>query len=121
MSTTTFTLNLWEALSVAGGIVMTLIVLARIILAQAETKQNDRFIGMGRHIAQTEDTLRQTDQRLMQLLTDLPLHYQRREDAIRMEVSLHHKLDALGEKMMRMLECNNRQCPTRNEGPTNEH
>lgn len=115
-----FTLNLWEVLTLVGTVTATFLALGRMFIAQAEKKVDERFIGLSRQTAQIDANARQTDQRLMQLLADLPVQYQRREDAIRQEVAIIARLDALNEKMMRILECNAMQCPARNE-VTHEH
>lgn len=42
-----------------------------------------------------------TDEDMKRLMTDLPLHYQRRDDAIREYTAIHTKLDRLYELQVR--------------------
>jgi len=41
------------------------------------------------------------------------MQYQRREDSIRFETNVLARLDAMGEKLHRALECDIRHCPVR--------
>ncbi len=62
-----------------------------------------------------ESRATETERRLMQLLVDLPEQFERRDDAIRREVSILNRLDAVGEKVMKLLECDIRHCPIKEQ------
>lgn len=53
------------------------------------------------------------DVRFTALLSELPMQYQRRDDAIRFETAVLARIDALGEKLHRALECDIRHCPVK--------
>lgn len=119
-----FTLNLWEVLSIFGAVTMSFITLGRMLIAQAERRLDERFAGMEvrRQASQTqwleqfarlEIAAQQNEQRTLQLLTELPMQYQRREDSIRFETNVLARLDAMGEKLHRALECDIRHCPVK--------
>lgn len=119
-----FTLNLWEVLTLVGTVTAAFIALGRMLIAQAERRLDDRFAAMeeSRQTAQTqwleqfqriEIAAMKNEQRTLQLLTELPMQYQRREDSIRFETNVLARLDAMGEKLHRALECDIRHCPVK--------
>lgn len=119
-----FSLSLWELLSLLGFTLGLLLGLGRLLLVQFEKRLDARFAVQEEcraHSAErwrinfgaVEVTVHQTEQRLTQLLIDLPLYYQRREDAIRQEVGIIHRLDALAGKVDDALRCDVRACPLR--------
>ena len=57
----------------------------------------EKWTQIGASLKQTDASLKQTDADLKRLMTELPLHYQRREDAIREYTSIHAKLDRIYE------------------------
>ena len=122
------TLNTWEWLSVIGGLVgslaLMLLGLGRLLIIQVEKRLDLRFQALEIHREQAslqwrdkfsslDYTVRANEQRLTQLLCDLPLQYQRREDSIRQEVAIIHRLDALAGKVEQALRCDARACPLR--------
>lgn len=125
------TLSPWEWLSLAGGIGLALVTLllgaGRLLVGQFERRLDLRFAALEATRQQSaeqwrasfsalEATAREHEQRITQVLIDLPLQYQRREDAIRQEVAVIHRLDALGIKVDAALRCDIRACPLRPEG-----
>lgn len=119
-------LSTWEWLSLIGGLlgvlIPVLIAMGRLLLQQMERRLDLRFsvmeVNREQSSAQWRDkfmsidtTVRTNEQRLTQLLIDLPLHYQRREDAIRQEVAIIHRLDALALKVDHAFQCDLHTCP----------
>lgn len=122
------TLSAAEWLSLIGGGLALLFVLlfgmGRLLLAQVEQRLDTRFAALEAHRQQAssqwrdsfgalDHTVRSNEQRLTQLLIDLPLQYQRREDSIRQEVAIIHRLDAVAMKVDHALNCDARSCPAR--------
>lgn len=102
-----------------------LITLGRLLISQVERRLDERFAALEMHrehasqewrasFNELEQNQRGTEQRLIQLLVDLPEHYQRREDSIRQEVAIIHRLDALAEKVDQALHCDLKTCPLNN-------
>lgn len=85
-------LSPWEWLSLLCVILGCLSGFGKVLISQVEKRLDARFTVLD-NIAQAND------RRLTQLLIDLPLQYQRREDAIRQEVAIIHRLDALAGKV----------------------
>ena len=117
-----FTLGLWEVLTLIGTVTATFIAQWRLLMAQSERRLDERFKTMeeSRRGAQAQwleqfgnlhQDARKTELRFAQLLADLPLQYQRREDAIRQEVAIITRLDALAGKVDRALTCEAKTCP----------
>ena len=121
----TFTLeHLLSILSALGALLAALFAMGRILLNQVEKRLDERFGAMERIRQESSDAWRtsfsaleaayhQTDQRLTQLQVDLPLQYQRREDAIRQEVTIIHRLDGIATKVELALRCDRGSCPLR--------
>lgn len=121
----TFTLeHLLSILSALGALLAALFAMGRILLNQVEKRLDERFGAMERIRQESSDTWRtsfsaleaayhQTEQRLTQLQVDLPLQYQRREDAIRQEVTIIHRLDGIATKVELALRCDRGSCPLR--------
>jgi len=122
------TLSPWEWLSLAGGVGLALITLlfgaGRLLLGQFERRLDLRFATLEATRQQAaeqwranflslDEAVRAHERRLTQLLIDLPIQYQRREDAIRQEVAIIHRLDALAIKIEHILTCDTRACPLR--------
>ncbi|HRY14868.1 MAG TPA: hypothetical protein P5330_03210 [Candidatus Competibacteraceae bacterium] len=122
------TLSAWEWLSLLGGsgvaLVTLLFTLGRLLLAQVERRLDSRFALLeqtrqaasaqwGDRFGQLDTVVRANEHRLTQLLIDLPLQYQRREDSIRQEVAIIHRLDALATKVDHLSTCDLRTCPIR--------
>ena len=125
----TFTLeHLIALLGALAGLLGALFGLGRILLGQVEKRLDDRFGALERIRQQSSDAWRtsfsaleavchQTEQRLTQLQVDLPLQYQRREDAIRQEVTIIHRLDGIATKVELALRCDRGSCPLRAAHP----
>lgn len=64
-----------------------------------EKTLDERFDALQKMIRQEGDGWRIVERDLLNLKADLPLNYMRREDAIRQEVVIHAKLDALAAKI----------------------
>lgn len=120
----TLTFDLWQFLTMIGFGLGLLLGLGRLLLAQFEKRLDARFAQLEDHRANAterwrtnfstmEATIHQTEQRLTQLLIDLPLYYQRREDSVRQEVAIIHRLDALAGKVEAALRCDAFSCPLR--------
>lgn len=120
----TFSFDLWQVMSLIGFGLGLLLGLGRLLLIQFEKRLDARFAVLEEcraHSAERwrlnfgaiETTVHQTEQRLTQLLIDLPLYYQRREDAVRQEVGIIHRLDALAGKVDDAMRCDLRSCPYR--------
>lgn len=128
----TFSVSLWELLSMLGFGLGLLLGLGRLLLIQFEKRLDSRFAVLEEARAHSserwrtnfgaiETTAHHTEQRLTQLLIDLPVYYQRREDAVRQEVGIIHRLDALAVKVDDALRCDIRACPLRhNEAPSHD-
>ena len=106
----TVTVELWQVLTLLGGLLGGMAALGRFILIQVEKRLDQKFETMEQSRAAAsqqwsasfsaiDSMVRANEQRLTQLLIDLPLQYQRREDAIRQDVSIIHRLDALAGKV----------------------
>ncbi|HRD49784.1 MAG: hypothetical protein JNK95_04930 [Candidatus Competibacter sp.] len=109
-------------LSAIAALIGGLFGLSRWLLIQSEKRLDLRFAAMeeARKLSQQQwmdqfealgDAQERNEQRTVRMLSELPLQYQRREDAIRAEVAIIARLDALGEKVCRALECDIRHCP----------
>ena len=122
------TLSAAEWLGLLGGSLSALFgllfLMGRVLLGQVEQRLDARFAALEAHRQQAsgqwrdnfsalDHTVRSNEQRLTQLLIDLPLQYQRREDSIRQEVAIIHRLDALAIKVDHALNCDVRSCPVR--------
>jgi hypothetical protein len=66
---------------------------------QREKALDARFSSLEQSIRQEGEGWRTVERELLQLKADLPIQYMRREDAIRQEVVIHAKLDALAVKI----------------------
>lgn len=66
---------------------------------QREKALDERFAGLQKLIRQEGDGWREVERQLYELKASLPLNYVLREDDIRKEVVLNHKLDALAQKI----------------------
>lgn len=66
---------------------------------QREETLNNRFTALENTIRNEGDGWRGVEREFLNLKAELPIQYMRREDAIRQEVVIHHKLDALAEKI----------------------
>jgi hypothetical protein len=111
-------------LSVLVALIGGLFGLSRWFMTQSEQRLDSRFAAMeeARRLSQQQwmdqfealgDAQERNEQRTVRMLSELPLQYQRREDAIRQEVAIIARLDALGEKVCRVLECDIRHCPVK--------
>lgn len=120
----TITLELWQLLSLIVIIVGGYGTMGLLLLRAVENRLDQRFssIEEARKTASTqwqasfaavETMVRGNEQRLTQLLVDLPLQYQRREDAIRQEVGIIHRLDAMAAKVDALSRFDHRNCPLR--------
>lgn len=118
------TFDHWQLFGVVAFLLAGLGAMGKMLLAQIEKRLDARFAGMEQSrehaaiqwrtsFAALDQMARGSEQRLTQLLIDLPLQYQRREDAIRQEVAIIHRLDALGVKVDAALRCDARACPIR--------
>jgi len=67
--------------------------------AQREKVLDERFKALENAIKSEGDGWRTVERELLELKAALPLQYLRREDAIRQEVVIHSKLDALAAKI----------------------
>lgn len=66
---------------------------------QREKALDERFAGLQRLIREEGEGWREVERQLYELKASLPLNYVLREDDIRKEVVLNHKLDALAQKI----------------------
>lgn len=66
---------------------------------EREKNLDAKFRGLEESISKEGDGWRTVERELLQLKADLPIQYMRREDAIRQEVVIHAKLDALAAKI----------------------
>jgi flagellar biosynthesis/type III secretory pathway M-ring protein FliF/YscJ len=64
-----------------------------------DNAMTEKFARLEESIKHEGDGWRQVERELLKLKADLPLHYVRKEDAIRQEVVIHAKLDALADKI----------------------
>jgi hypothetical protein len=87
----TIQVDFWHLVGLLLGFIGVLVAFGRIQLAQLD-KHIDRF---GQRMDRMEKDL--ADHK-----TSMPLQYQRREDAIRFETTLNHKLDATYAYLERM-------------------
>ncbi len=98
-----------------GTLTPVLLGMSKILVGQLEKHLDLRFEALEERRAQAQaqwreqfgninTIVRNNEQRLTQLLIDLPHQYQRREDAIRQEVAITHRLDALAAKVDNLLE-----------------
>lgn len=114
----------WQLFGIVAFLLAGLGGMGKVLLGQIEKRLDARFAGMEQSreaaaaqwrasFATLDQMARGNEQRITQLLIDLPLQYQRREDAIRQEVAIIHRLDALGIKVDAALRCDLRACPLR--------
>lgn len=107
-----------------GAVLAAFVALARLFIAQSERRLDERFETMELSRRHSQDEWREqfehieiagreNEKRTLHLLSELPLQYQRREDAIRQEVAIIARLDALSTKLSRALECDTRHCPVK--------
>ena len=122
------TLTTWEWLTVFGTVIGALIPfllgMGRLVLLQLEKRLDQRFATLATvqeqfvtqaHVrfSALEQTTQTHDQRLTQLLIDLPNYYWRREDAIRQDTHIIHRLDAIAQQVAALSQCEVRACPWR--------
>lgn len=89
----TIQVDFWHLVGLLLGFMGTLATFGMVLIKQIDARidhQNDR-------VSRIEASLNET-------LMKLPLEYQRREDAIRFETILNAKLDAIGERIERLME-----------------
>ena len=113
--------NFWDLANMTGAIILALIAagwaLVSIIVSQFTKRLDERFTGqeelrkqreaaldirfkaLEKFIGDEGDGWRKVERELLELKAALPLQYLRREDAIRQEVVIHSKLDALAAKI----------------------
>lgn len=117
---------LWVIGACTVALMTLLLAMGRLLLAQIEKQLNARFTAAEearKHASEQWQTnfsgldLRasDTDRRIMQLLIDLPNQYERRDDAIRREVGIIHRLDVVGDKITRLMECDITRCPIKEQ------
>ena len=122
------TFDHWQLFGIVAFLLAGLGGMGKLLLAQIEKRLDTRFAGMEQSreaaaaqwrtsFATLDQMARGNEQRITQLLIDLPLQYQRREDAIRQEVAIIHRLDALSTKVDAALRCELRACPLRDSPP----
>lgn len=95
----------WQMVTWASGLVTawtgSLIGIIKLLIGRMMRDLNERLRANNDDCAakwaQIGASLKQTDADLKRLMTELPLHYQRREDAIREYTSIHAKLDRIYE------------------------
>lgn len=128
----TVTLETWHVLSLLVIVLGGYGSMGLLLLRAVERRLDQRFLEIeeARRAASTqwqasfagvEMMVRGNEQRLTQLLVDLPLQYQRREDAIRQEVGIIHRLDAMALKVDGISRCDHRTCPLRAHEQRNAH
>lgn len=124
----TLTLEPWQLLTIIASVLATCVSAGKLLLAQVERRLDLRFAAMDQsrqaatetwraNFETLESITRDNDKRLTQLAIDLPMYYQRREDAVRQEVAVIHRLDALNTKIDAALRCDLRVCPLRDSPP----
>lgn len=89
----TIQVDFWHLMGLLLSFIGTLATFGMVLIKQIDARidhQNDR-------VSKIETSLNET-------LTMLPLQYQRREDAIRFETVLNAKLDAIGNRIERLME-----------------
>jgi hypothetical protein len=114
-------IDFWDLAKMSAAVIATLIsaawILTSIIVTQFTRRLDDRFNGQDELRKQREKNLdarftaiedaiadegdgwRKVERELLELKAALPNQYLRREDAIRQEVVIHSKLDALAAKI----------------------
>lgn len=107
-------LELWHVITLLLAVLGAAVGYGKVLLGLYEKRLNERF----RHLeelrgvdgAQWEERLGRLEMMCLEnarsmahLQAELPLHYQRREDAVRGESILHAKLDALAGKIDTLL------------------
>lgn len=114
-------IDFWQLVGMAGGVIAALFsagwVLVNVIVKQFTARLDDRFSAQEKLREQRDEALnvrfkaleaaikqegegwRQVERELLELKALLPVEYTRREDAIRQEVVIHAKLDALAVKI----------------------
>lgn len=114
-------IDFWQLAGMAGAVIVTLCAagwaLIKVIVNQFTLRLDERFQGQDELRAQREKVLderfkalekaikaegdgwRTVERELLELKAALPIQYLRREDAIRQEVVIHSKLDALAAKI----------------------
>lgn len=70
---------------------------------QRDATLDEKFRALQQAISREGEGWRKVEHDLLALKAELPLHYQRREDAIRQEVVINTKLDALASKFDKLL------------------
>lgn len=80
----------------------------KVLLSQFEKRMDERREANAEAIARLEKTLseesrrmREMEQKIATAVSDLPLHYVRREDWVRFSATIDHKLDRLAELVMK--------------------
>lgn len=131
----TLTLELWQVISLAALILSGYGSIGLLLLRAVEHRLDQRFLAIEdvrkaasaqwqNSFSTVEMMVRGNEQRLTQVLVDLPLQYQRREDAVRQEVGIIHRLDAMAAKVDSIPRCDHRcdhrTCPLRAKEPSCE-
>lgn len=114
-------IDFWDLVLMTGSVILCLCgafwAFVNVIVKQFTSGLDERFISQEKLRAEREQTLdqrfkalelaiksegdgwRTVERELLELKANLPLQYMRREDAIRQEVVIHSKLDALAAKI----------------------
>lgn len=99
----TLQIEFWQFLAglfaLLGFFGLALTGLGRMLLNQINLRLAERFEDLkqtaGAQLGKLEQETRDLERNLLQLRAELPVQYVRREDAIREQVAIHAKLDAL--------------------------
>lgn len=108
-------LSTWQAISLMSLFVGSVWAFGKVLFSQIEKRLDERFgaqeqarIDASDHwesrFGKLETFSRNIEREVLTLKSDLPLHYYRREDAIREQAVLHAKIDALAAKIELIIE-----------------
>jgi hypothetical protein len=76
----------------------------KLLLSSFLARQLERDQQQQTSVGKLDERVGKVETTLNKTLTMLPLQYQRREDAIRFETILNHKLDAISARIERLME-----------------
>lgn len=91
-----FELELWQLITLMLTVIGGFWGMAKLLLAQAQAQINQKFKEISEHMGKQDESARRLERELMELKTELPRDYVRREDYTQAIAIIMTKIDALG-------------------------
>lgn len=89
----------WHLVTLLVSFISFSLAAGKILFAQIDKRLDERFAAIESVGRKAADDVEQLDADIKQLRVDLPMHYQRREDAIREYTVVLARVDAVGDRL----------------------